>query len=81
MVENFSTGYHSRNGGGDRVATDGHLPIVDLDAVALSQILLSQRALSAPRTVIRAKSQVARWKLTRMPWMIIMSLSCIVRLP
>jgi hypothetical protein len=40
IVENFSTGYHSRNGGGDRVATDGHLPIVDLDAVALSPNLV-----------------------------------------
>ena len=26
----FSTGYHHRNGGGDRIRTDGHLPIVDL---------------------------------------------------
>ena len=30
VIENFSTGYHSRNGGGDRVHTDGDLPILDL---------------------------------------------------
>lgn len=30
---NFTTGYHTRNGGGDTVHTDGTLPVVDLTAV------------------------------------------------
>lgn len=30
VIEDFSTGYHSRNGGGDAIVTDGDLPIVDL---------------------------------------------------
>ena len=30
IIKNFSTGYHSRNGGGDLIETDGHLPIVDV---------------------------------------------------
>jgi hypothetical protein len=30
VLSNFSTGYHSRNGGGDRIETDGDLPVVDL---------------------------------------------------
>jgi hypothetical protein len=30
VVEDFSTGYHSRNGGGDAIETDGDLPIVTL---------------------------------------------------
>lgn len=30
ILRDFSTGYHSRNGGGDSVRTDGHLPVVDL---------------------------------------------------
>ena len=30
MIRDFSTGYHTRNGGGDEIATDGDLPIVDL---------------------------------------------------
>ena len=30
VVRDFSTGYHTRNGGGDEIATDGDLPIVDL---------------------------------------------------
>ncbi|MGZ4437277.1 MAG: LssY C-terminal domain-containing protein [Nocardioidaceae bacterium] len=32
-IENFSTGYHSRNGGGDRIVTDGDLPVLDLTRV------------------------------------------------
>ena len=34
VIENFSTGYHSRNGGGDPIQTDGNLPMVDLRPVA-----------------------------------------------
>ena len=33
VIRNFSTGYHSRNGGGDLIETDGDLPIVDLTGV------------------------------------------------
>jgi hypothetical protein len=33
VVRNFSTGYHSRNGGGDLIETDGDLPIIDLTPV------------------------------------------------
>lgn len=30
VIRDFSTGYHSRNGGGDSISTDGDLPIIDL---------------------------------------------------
>jgi hypothetical protein len=30
VITHFSSGYHSRNGGGDAIETDGNLPIVDL---------------------------------------------------
>jgi hypothetical protein len=30
VLPNFSTGYHSRNGGGDQISTDGNLPILEL---------------------------------------------------
>ncbi len=30
VIERFSSGYHHRNGGGDRIQTDGDLPILDL---------------------------------------------------
>lgn len=32
-IEEFSTGYHCRNGGGDQVVTDGALPVVDVSQV------------------------------------------------
>ncbi len=33
VLKDFSTGYHSRNGGGDSVRTDGDMPIIDLRAL------------------------------------------------
>ncbi|MFF2050706.1 LssY C-terminal domain-containing protein [Leifsonia sp. NPDC058194] len=33
VIRDFSTGYHSRNGGGDSIETDGDLPIIDLGRV------------------------------------------------
>ncbi|MFG6402951.1 LssY C-terminal domain-containing protein [Microbacterium sp. P04] len=33
VIRDFSTGYHSRNGGGDSIRTDGDLPIVDVSSV------------------------------------------------
>jgi hypothetical protein len=33
VLRDFSTGYHSRNGGGDTIRTDGDLPIIDVRAV------------------------------------------------
>lgn len=32
-LRDFTTGYHARNGGGDRFITDGHLPVLDVSAV------------------------------------------------
>ena len=37
VIENFSTGYHSRNGGGDLIITDGDLPIIDVRRVELPE--------------------------------------------
>jgi hypothetical protein len=34
VLQDFSTGYHARNGGGDSIVTDGDLPIVDVGAVS-----------------------------------------------
>lgn len=33
VIRDFSTGYHSRNGGGDTIMTDGDLPVIDLAKV------------------------------------------------
>ncbi|MFW0154954.1 LssY C-terminal domain-containing protein [Rothia sp. P6271] len=37
LIEDFSSGYHSRNGGGDTILTDGDLPILDLTSVCNRQ--------------------------------------------
>jgi hypothetical protein len=34
LIRDFSTGYHSRNGGGDVIRTDGDLPIIDVRQVS-----------------------------------------------
>ena len=33
VIEDFSSGYHARNGGGDAIATDGDLPVIDVRGV------------------------------------------------
>jgi hypothetical protein len=38
VIKNFSTGYHSRNGGGDLIITDGDLPIIDVGRVEVSDV-------------------------------------------
>ena len=38
VIKDFSTGYHSRNGGGDLIQTDGDLPILDLRAVPAAEV-------------------------------------------
>lgn len=35
VIRDFATGYHSRNGGGDSITTDGDLPIIDVRAVQI----------------------------------------------
>ncbi|MGN0101424.1 MAG: LssY C-terminal domain-containing protein [Dietzia sp.] len=50
VLENFSTGYHSRNGGGDAIRTDGDLPVVDLRAVPVPEV----SAADLPPGVVRA---------------------------
>lgn len=37
MIEGFSSAFHSRNGGGDIVRTDGDLPVVDLTGLAVPE--------------------------------------------
>ena len=41
VIRNFSTGYHSRNGGGDLIETDGDLPILDLRQVTAPRLVPS----------------------------------------
>jgi hypothetical protein len=38
VIDNFSTGYHSRNGGGDLIITDGDLPIIDVRRLDVPEV-------------------------------------------
>ena len=38
VIDNFSTGYHSRNGGGDLIITDGDLPIINVRHIEVPEI-------------------------------------------
>jgi hypothetical protein len=44
VIKDFSTGYHSRNGGGDLIQTDGDLPIVDVRAIDVPRLPEVQRS-------------------------------------
>ena len=56
VIENFSTGYHSRNGGGDVVRTDGHLPVLQLHDVEPSP----EQGLSVAPDPVADASEVAK---------------------
>jgi LssY C-terminus len=56
VIPDFSAGYHSRNGGGDTIETDGDLPVVDVSRVVVEGNLddddvtaLEMRAIRAAR--------------------------------
>ncbi len=55
ILRDFSTGYHSRNGGGDSIRTDGHLPVLDLRAlpVGAEQPASAQLGSDAQRAEVR----------------------------
>jgi LssY C-terminus len=38
VIKDFFTGYHSRNSGGDRIITDGDLPIIDVRHVDVPEV-------------------------------------------
>ncbi len=54
LLRDFSTGYHSRNGGGDSIETDGDLPILDvspLPADGLDEVIAVTHANLRPSSV------------------------------
>jgi len=44
VIRDFSSGYHSRNGGGDTIRTDGNLPVVDLTRLKPVRVASGPRA-------------------------------------
>lgn len=55
VIEDFSTGYHSRNGGGDTIETDGDLPVLDFTAV-----VAPASSLSSPHPVVPGRALISR---------------------
>jgi len=48
VLADFATGYHSRNGGGDTIITDGDLPVIDLRQVAPSAAAFQESSAPVP---------------------------------
>ncbi len=59
VLEDFTTGYHARNGGGDAFITDGNLPVLELGAVTADE-----HELEDPRAI---RPQSAEQVLQRVP--------------
>ena len=45
VLKDFSTGYHSRNGGGDSIRTDGNLPVLQLPSTSDAPLTVSEPVL------------------------------------
>ncbi|TFD83155.1 hypothetical protein E3T61_21410 [Cryobacterium lactosi] len=52
LLRDFATGYHSRNGGGDSIQTDGDLPVIDLRGMPVAGEPAGE---SAPGTAVRGE--------------------------
>src|SRR5690625_621988 len=48
VLENFSSGYHHRNGGGDRIQTDGDLPIVNVECIDVEHQVVDRLPPASP---------------------------------
>jgi hypothetical protein len=48
VLRDFSTGYHSRNGGGDTIRTDGDLPVLDVSDVSVTDAAAAPIATTQP---------------------------------
>ncbi|WP_082581498.1 LssY C-terminal domain-containing protein [Leifsonia sp. Root227] len=55
VIEDFSTGYHSRNGGGDSIETDGNLPVIDVRPVAVDAAAIAVADQADARRAARAQ--------------------------
>lgn len=51
LLKDFSTGYHSRNGGGDMIETDGDLPILELAKIEAEQAKTVQSGVIMDATI------------------------------
>lgn len=61
VIRHFSSGFHSRNGGGDAIRTDGDLPVLDLTRVDADDHPLPLDETGPPRS-LRGREIVQRLK-------------------
>jgi hypothetical protein len=59
VIEDFSAGYHARNGGGDSIVTDGNLPIVDVGGLVVSGTAGATQQSAASGTTRRSETPPA----------------------
>ncbi|WP_424467661.1 LssY C-terminal domain-containing protein [Pseudoclavibacter helvolus] len=63
VLKDFSTGYHSRNGGGDSIRTDGDLPVLQLPSAVDAHVAVASPVLqplaNGPATVPEVRSAFA----------------------
>ncbi|MCC3270449.1 LssY C-terminal domain-containing protein [Arthrobacter gengyunqii] len=69
VIKNFSTGYHSRNGGGDSIVTDGDLPVTNLTALPQTPAggAASGNSPPSPNPVFSAQSGTEGRRIRRPP--------------
>jgi hypothetical protein len=67
VLRDFATGYHSRNGGGDSIQTDGDLPVIDLRRVAPTAVAAGETAAPVPTPHSAGATSPAPDKVVRRP--------------
>lgn len=67
VLEDFSTAYHTVNGGGDEVNTDGNLPIVTIDSVPESVPMPTFDAMQTGHATVYGGSKQTESELARIP--------------
>lgn len=67
VLEDFATGYHSRNGGGDAIVTDGNMPVLNLRGVTVSPQAQEQSQIPVPTPITAGVATGAPDKVVRRP--------------
>ncbi|MDN3483541.1 LssY C-terminal domain-containing protein [Arthrobacter sp. APC 3897] len=67
VIRNFSTGYHSRNGGGDSIVTDGDLPVTNLSKLPETATVPAPTASAVSRIPGSSAHAAAQQRVSRRP--------------
>jgi hypothetical protein len=78
VLKDFATGYHSRNGGGDAIVTDGDLPVIDLRAVIPSTAAVQEALAPVPTPHTGPNASPVPDKVVRRPAQIVFGAAVVV---